>query len=78
MAKIAQLNILGNVLFLGSIIYLLLALQWGGVTYLWGHVRIVSLFFLFAIFLAAFVGVQIFKGDTAAGNTPLKNMILVR
>jgi hypothetical protein len=78
MAKIAQLDILGNILFLGSIICLLLALQWGGVTYPWGNVRIVSLFFLFAIFLTAFVGVQIFKGDNATGNTPFEKLIFAR
>jgi len=66
--KIAQLDILGNVLFVGSIICLLLALQWGGVTYAWGSGRIIALFVLFGILVIAFVVVQIFKGETATGK----------
>jgi len=67
-AKIAQLDILGNTLFIASIICLLLALQWGGVTYPWDSGRVIALFVLFGVLLIAFVVVQIFKGETATGN----------
>jgi hypothetical protein len=67
-AKIAQLDIPGNTLFIASIICLLLALQWGGVTYAWSSWRIILLFVLFGLLLAAFVVVQVFMGEMATGN----------
>ena len=60
-----QLDPLGTLCFLPSIICLLLALQWGGSTYTWNSARIIVLFILFAVLLAAFIIIQFYKRDTA-------------
>ena len=44
---------------------LLLALQWGGSTYAWSNGRIVALLVVFAVCISVFIGVQIWKGETA-------------
>lgn len=63
--KVAQVDPLGELFLLPSIICLLLALQWGGVTYPWSNGRIVALMVVFAITLLAFIFVQIWRPDTA-------------
>ena len=63
--KIAQLDPIGTFCFLPAIICLLLALQWGGVTYNWSNARIIALLVLFAILIIAFLLVQAWKKDTA-------------
>lgn len=57
--QLRTLDPLGNALFLGSIICLLLALQWGGTTYEWSNGRIVALFVMFGILLAAFIALEV-------------------
>ena len=52
------------------IIYLLLALQWGGTTYAWGDGRIIALFVVFSVQLLAFITVQTWVGDNA--TVPLR------
>ena len=64
-AKLAQLDPLGTLVFLPGIICLVLALQWGGVTYAWHSARIIALFVLSAALIAAFVGSQAWKGEAA-------------
>jgi len=44
---------------------LLLALQWGGSTYSWNSGRIIALFVVFGVLTLVFIGVQIWKQDTA-------------
>lgn len=63
--KLSQFDLIGTVLFSASVICILFALQWGGVTYQWANVRILTLFTLSAILLVTFVFVQIWKGDSA-------------
>lgn len=48
-----------------AIICLLLALQWGGVKYDWSDAKIIALFVVFGILLIAFIGIQLWKQDSA-------------
>ncbi|KAG0649221.1 Roquefortine meleagrin synthesis T, partial [Hyphodiscus hymeniophilus] len=63
--KITQMDPIGTFFFLPSIVCLLLALQWGGVTYNWSNARIIVLLILAGILLIGFVIVQKWKGDNA-------------
>ena len=63
--QLRQLDPLGTVLFLASVICLLVALQWGGTKYAWSNWRIVLMLMLFPLLLIAFLGVQIWKPETA-------------
>ncbi|KAF2634519.1 putative efflux pump antibiotic resistance protein [Massarina eburnea CBS 473.64] len=60
-----QLDPIGMVFFLPSIICLLLALQWGGTTYAWSSWRIILLLVLFAVLAIGFVVVQVWMPETA-------------
>ncbi|KAF2499315.1 MFS general substrate transporter, partial [Lophium mytilinum] len=63
--QIRKFDLPGTALFLPGIICLLLALQWGGSKYAWGNGRIIALFVIFAILMAGFVGIQIWKQEEA-------------
>ncbi|KAK5080981.1 hypothetical protein LTR05_008298 [Lithohypha guttulata] len=63
--KVTRLDPIGTLFFLPAITCLLLALQWGGVTYLWSDSRIVALLCLSAILIVAFAVVQWWKSDNA-------------
>ncbi|KAG0644936.1 Efflux pump [Hyphodiscus hymeniophilus] len=65
MISVKRLDPLGNLLFLPSIICLLLALQWGGVTYAWSDGRIIGLFIVFGITLIAWGFLEVKLGDDA-------------
>ncbi|KAH6680514.1 major facilitator superfamily domain-containing protein [Halenospora varia] len=60
-----KLDPLGSLVFLPGIVCLLLALQWGGVTYPWKSARIIVLFILAGMLLAIFVVIQFKSGDRA-------------
>lgn len=60
-----NLDLLGELFLLPSIVCLLLALQWGGSTYPWSDGRIIALFVVFGVTFIAFVLVQIFMQKTA-------------
>ncbi|KAH6645459.1 major facilitator superfamily domain-containing protein [Truncatella angustata] len=60
-----QLDPLGFVLFLPSMICLFIALQWGGTQYPWGDGRIVALFFICGITLFLFGALQWKLGEKA-------------
>ncbi|OTA96260.1 hypothetical protein M434DRAFT_393107 [Hypoxylon sp. CO27-5] len=64
-AKLKQLDPIGNLLFFPGIICLVLALQWGGTEYSWDNARIIVLLVLCGILCLAFVGIQIFKKEDA-------------
>ncbi|CRL17321.1 Sucrose/H+ symporter, plant [Penicillium camemberti] len=66
-----QLDPLGTVIFVPAIVCLLLALQWGGVTYDWSNGRIIALFVVFGIAIVAFVALQIILGDKATVPTDI-------
>ncbi|KAI1153166.1 major facilitator superfamily domain-containing protein [Nemania diffusa] len=60
-----SLDPLGFVLFVPSIVSILIALQWGGSLYAWNDGRVIALLVVFAVALVAFVGVQIWLGESA-------------
>jgi MFS family permease len=62
--QLAQLDPLGTICFLPSIICLILALQWGGTTYAWSSWRIILLLALFSVLIVAFALIQVVKGDS--------------
>ena len=63
--QVLQLDPLGTVFFISGVVCLLLALQWGGSTYAWGNGRIIALLVLFVVCISVFIGVQIWKKETA-------------
>ncbi|EHY54262.1 hypothetical protein HRR83_008161 [Exophiala dermatitidis] len=63
--KIAMLDLLGLFFFLPCVICLLLALQWGGVTYSWSSGRIIALLVVFGVCCLAFLADQWWRGDKA-------------
>ena len=63
--QVLQLDPLGTAIFIAGIVCLLLALQWGGSTYPWGNGRIIALLVLFVVCILVFIGIQIWKGETA-------------
>lgn len=63
--KVTRMDPIGTFFFLPSVICLLLALQWGGVTYNWSNGRVVVLLVLAGVLFIAFVVVQRWKGDNA-------------
>jgi MFS family permease len=67
-AKLSQLDPLGTLCFVPSMICLILALQWGGTAYDWGDRRIVALLVVFGVLLVAFIGIQFWKGEN--GTVP--------
>jgi MFS family permease len=64
--KLAQLDPLGTFFFLPSIVCLLLALQWGGVTHPWSDWRVVICLVFFAVLFCAFIAVQVVNRHTNA------------
>jgi MFS family permease len=69
-AQLSQLDPLGTLCFLPSIVCLLLALQWGGSTYAWSSPRIIILFVIFAILLVAFIVIQVLKKEPEQATVP--------
>lgn len=63
--QIKELDLIGSLFFLPSIISLLLALQWGGTRYAWSSGRIIGLFVVFGVLGLAFIAVEIWAGDRA-------------
>lgn len=64
-ARLKQLDPIGNLVFFPGVVCLILALQWGGTQYPWNNARIVVLLVLCGIFCLAFVGVQMWKKESA-------------
>lgn len=63
-AKLKQLDPIGNLVFFPGIICLILAIQWGGSTYSWKSSRIIALLVLAAVLCLAFIGVQLWKKES--------------
>ncbi|KAF6840141.1 major facilitator superfamily transporter [Colletotrichum musicola] len=63
--QLAKLDLLGELFLFPSLICLLLALQWGGITYDWNSWRIILLLVLFAVCLVAFVVVEVLRQENA-------------
>ncbi|CAK5282664.1 unnamed protein product, partial [Mycena citricolor] len=63
--KLMRFDPLGTVVFIPAIICLLLVLQWGGSKYPWNNGRVIALFVVFGVLLAAFIAIQVRQGDQA-------------
>ncbi|KAL3479275.1 major facilitator superfamily domain-containing protein [Aspergillus californicus] len=63
--KLKQLNIVSLLVFTGSIVCLLLALQWGGTTYSWGSGRVIALLVVSALIFIGFIAFEILRKDSA-------------
>ncbi|KAJ5732008.1 hypothetical protein N7493_003489 [Penicillium malachiteum] len=63
--KVSQLDPVGNLFLVPSVVCLLLALEWGGSIYAWANWRIIFLFILFGVLAGVFVFTQIRRGDRA-------------
>ncbi|KAJ4251525.1 hypothetical protein NW762_011513 [Fusarium torreyae] len=64
--KVAQLDLVSNMLFLPALTSLFLAFSWAGTTYSWDSGEVIGPLVTFAVLLAAFVMNQIRRGDAAA------------
>ncbi|CAO1639610.1 unnamed protein product [Sympodiomycopsis kandeliae] len=62
---ILHIDWIGTVAILSSVICILLVLQWGGITYLWGSSQIIGLLVGSVLLFAVFIGNQIYLGDGA-------------
>ncbi|MCJ1414988.1 hypothetical protein MMC32_001318 [Xylographa parallela] len=63
--RFKQFDPYGTAVFIPAIICLLLALQWGGSTYAFSSGRIIALFVIFGLLVIAFIGIQLWKQETA-------------
>ncbi|KAL3421805.1 hypothetical protein PVAG01_05961 [Phlyctema vagabunda] len=63
--QLLSLDPYGTAVFLPGVICLLLALQWGGVTYDWSSARIIALFVLAGVLLVAFAAIQVWQKENA-------------
>ena len=66
MEQFRKLDPTGTIVFIGGVSSLLLAVQWGGITYPWNDGRIISLFVVFGVTLAIFVWIEHRVGDDAS------------
>lgn len=60
-SKLKQLNIPNLFVFTGSIVCLLLALEWGGTTYNWSSGRIIALLVVSGIAFMAFIAMEVLQ-----------------
>ncbi|OAA77116.1 MFS transporter [Akanthomyces lecanii RCEF 1005] len=65
MQQLVLFDLEGTFCFIPGIVSLLLALQWGGSRYEWSNGRIIALFVVFSILIAAFISIQIWKQERA-------------
>jgi len=63
--RVMRFDPFGTLLFMPGVISLLLALQWGGVTYAWNSWRVILLFCFFGVLIIIFVFFQFRQGDLA-------------
>ncbi|KAF2867710.1 MFS multidrug transporter-like protein [Massariosphaeria phaeospora] len=63
--KLKHLDFVGTIFFLGSIVSLLLVLQWGGRTISWNSGTSIGLFITFGVCLIAFIALQWKLGEYA-------------
>ncbi|ROW15221.1 hypothetical protein VPNG_03028 [Cytospora leucostoma] len=63
--KLAQLDAPGLIALLGGVIFLLLALEWGGTTYAWRNGRIIARLVIAILLMICFIAVQIIWPYTA-------------
>lgn len=59
------LDVLGLVVLAGSVVSLLIALQWGGTEYAWSSGRIIALLVVFGVLGLAFIRIEIWQNTKA-------------
>ncbi|KAI1265451.1 MFS toxin efflux pump [Xylariaceae sp. FL1019] len=64
-SKLKHLNISALFIFTGSIVSLLLALQWGGATYAWSSARIIALLVVSVVSFGAFLTLEMLRKGRA-------------
>jgi MFS family permease len=64
-ARLKQVDIIGAIFLICSIVCLLLALQWGGQTYPWKNSKVWGTLLGFGILVIIFVGIQIYQKERA-------------
>ena len=62
-SRILQLDLLGLFIFIPAVVCLILALQWGGVSYAWNSSTIIGLFVGFGAMVLIFAAIQLWRGD---------------
>lgn len=73
-SKLKQLNFLNLFIFSGSIVSLLLVLEWGGTTYSWSSGRIIALLVVSGVAFAAFVALEALRpGSAVIPKSVLRN-----
>ncbi|RWA08554.1 hypothetical protein EKO27_g6554 [Xylaria grammica] len=65
LSKLKQLNILSLFIFTGSVVSLLLALEWGGTMYSWGSGRIIGLLVVAVVTFGIFITWEVVRKDRA-------------
>lgn len=70
-AVAGELDILGTIFFIPSVVCLLLALQFGGSQYAWSDGRIITYFVVFGVCLLIWLGIQFWKPERASINPSL-------
>ncbi|KAJ5107239.1 hypothetical protein N7456_003914 [Penicillium angulare] len=63
--KIEELDLVSNCLLIPSLTALFVALSWAGTKYPWSDGKVIGLFVVFAVLLAAFIFNQYRRGDSA-------------
>ncbi|KAK1967303.1 hypothetical protein LY78DRAFT_656402, partial [Colletotrichum sublineola] len=63
--QLAKLDLLGELFLFLSLVCLLLALQWGGITYDWNSWRVILLLVIFALCLVAFIVAEVMRQEHA-------------
>ena len=63
--KIQEMDLLGAFFLITAIVCLLLALQWGGITYPWRNSKIWGNLLGFALLISTFTAIQFWRGDKA-------------
>ncbi|KAF2683133.1 MFS general substrate transporter [Lentithecium fluviatile CBS 122367] len=63
--RVKRLDLIGAIIFIPGVIMILMALQWGGLTYPWNSPRIIGLFVGGGILLLIFIAWQYRTGDKA-------------
>lgn len=61
--KFLELDILGAISLISSVICLLLALKWGGVSYAWSNSKVWGCLLGFSLLLIVFIAIQFKLGD---------------
>ncbi|KAI1850006.1 hypothetical protein JX265_003378 [Neoarthrinium moseri] len=64
-AKLQRLNIVNLLIFTGSIVCFLLALQWGGTTYSWNSGRVIALLVAAGVSFAFFLAIEVLRKGRA-------------